>query len=334
MEMISSWVVDRKLEVEYTVEQILNWLDPFTVNTDLEVQERSVGFQQIFLKIQNEITQISAVQPSYQDEATENWSAARQRTDFQCLAELASLFSGIELNPVSIKAQRKVPVPEGLELDTPFYIISTLTWPKLHLDEPKPKPNPIPVTPARQRQHLDRIRDDPFYILTEADRAAVSRSATPASTEDDLDTIPIVQFDGGTNLITPLAKVRKKKKKAREIVLDETPVDIAADEMPENATLSDTEVEVKKPETRRLGSNILSNAAAKVLESIDFEEEERLEKEAIEADRAARQSRATIAAEVPEEALVVERVKKKKKKRKDGSTETGRKVKKEKIPEK
>ncbi len=63
----------------------------------------------------------------------------------QCLlGELCSLFAG-ELNPVAAKAQRKVPVPEGLDLDA---------W----INEPPPPPPLHPVagtttTPGMASSH-------------------------------------------------------------------------------------------------------------------------------------------------------------------------------------
>jgi hypothetical protein len=142
-----------------------------------------------------------------------------------------------------------------------------------------------------------------------------SRANTPISGEDDFDSIPIVQFDGGTNLLAPVAKVRRKKK-TREIVLDDTPVDIAVDEMPENATLSDTEVNGRKENIK--GKSVLRNKIGKGLEDIDFEEADRLERDIVEAERVARLNRAahpSVAVADVEEPLVVERIKKKKKKK-------------------
>lgn len=321
--------------MEFMIDQIIQWVDPFRFSTDLEVQERAVGFHQIFLAIQQEIHETPIPEAySYQDEATQGWDASRPQSTFPCLSNLAALFGDLELNPVNAKAQRKVPVPEGLDLQTSLSAAPQyLSWPDDNLDEepevPKKRIQVDPATVERRRQeHLDRVRDDPFYILGD-NRVPSSRSATPNSMEDDFDAIPIVQFDGGTNLLTPVTKVRKKKKKAREIVLDDTPVDIAVDEMPENATLSDSEVNGQS-KSRKGGGSVLSNKQAKGLEDIDFEEEERLEKEAIEAERLARQNRASAPEEVkeiPEEPLVVERVKKKKKK-KTGAAEGSKKVKK------
>ena len=86
-----------------------------------QIQERAVGFHQIFLKIQREIYETTIPETrQYQDEATESWDSSRPQTTFPCLSNLAELFGDIELNPVGAKAQRKVPVPEGLDLETPL----------------------------------------------------------------------------------------------------------------------------------------------------------------------------------------------------------------------
>lgn len=334
-EITSSWTLERKLEMEYVLDQILRWLDPFRYSADLEVQERAVGFHQIFLQIQQQVSETAIPDPrTYVDEATQSWDSSLPTNTFQFITDLASLFTEFELNPVSSKAQRKVPIPEGLDLQTTIFATQEyILWPDASLEE-----TPVSVSRTRnannesserrRQEHLDRIRDDPFYILGDTRRSS-SRADTPTSVgEDDFDSIPIVQFDGGTNLLTPVGvganKVRKKKKKAREIILDEPPVEIAGDEMPENAALSDTEInggrESKDGRKAGAGKNVLRNKQSRGLEDIDFEEEEKLEREAIEADRLARQSRPAVVVtpvetgEAVNEEPLVERVKKKKKK--------------------
>jgi AP-3 complex subunit delta len=338
-EMTTIWTPDRKIELEFIVEQILGWIDTFRYNTDLEVQERAVGFHQIFLKLQHDIQETQMPEPrSYQDEATQGWEESRPQHLFPCLSDLAALFSDTELNPVSAKAQRKVPIPEGLDLQTSLFTSHDyISWPNDTLEEedaPKPRVlgSSIPSTRTRQ-DHLDRVRDDPFYILGDNRRPISGTNTSVSGGEEDFDSIPIVQFDGGTNLLTPIkTKVRKKKLKPREIVLDE-PVDIAGDEMPENAALSDTEANGRKDTLKEKGKNVLRNKQVRGLEDIDFEEEERLEREASEAEKVARLSAVqqhVEAEEVVEEPLVVERVKKKKGKKKDGKAEGSKAIKKKK----
>jgi len=80
----------------------------------------------------------------------------------------------------------------------------------------------------------------------------------------------------------------------------------------------------------REGNNVLRSQSGKALENIDFEEEERLEREATDAERNARLNRTPPTEEVVDELLVVEKVKKKKKKEGEGSKKVKKKKKKEK----
>jgi len=336
MGTISPWTQEKKFELEFVIEQILQWIDNLRYSTDLEVQERAVGFSLIFIKVQAEVRNTPVPElRQYGDEAMESWDMSRPQVQFPVITQLSELFGGAELNPVSSKAQRRVPIPEGLDLNTPLYTTKqVIQWPSASLDEEEAPRFRIPVSSGtmssetRRQQYLDRIRDDPFYIASD------NRPRTPLSAEEeDFDAIPIIQFDGGTNLLTPITstKVRKKKKKAREIVLEEPPVDIAVDEMPENAAAgSDNEAAAngKKYLTMvtRGGNNVLRSKSGKALEDIDFEEEERLEREAIEAERIARLNRAVRTEEVVgHEVLVVEKVKKKKKKEGEGSKKVRKK---------
>ena len=75
----------------------------FEQNADIEVQERACTMLQI-LKYVSKVLE--------KQNADEGELSAAQRIDL----EVAALFEG-ELNPVAAKAQRKVPIPEGLDLD-------------------------------------------------------------------------------------------------------------------------------------------------------------------------------------------------------------------------
>src|SRR2546423_2053926 len=144
-EVTSSWTHEKKIEIDFVLEQILTWLDPFRYSTNLEVQERACGFDALFKRIQSEIqdTPIPEPRPEYQDEATASWDEVHPQTKFQTLSDLAALFSGMDLNPVSAKAQRKVPLPEGLDLNTPFFTSKLIyTWPEVSLEEEEERPKP------------------------------------------------------------------------------------------------------------------------------------------------------------------------------------------------
>jgi hypothetical protein len=78
--------------------------------TDLEVQERACSILQLLKYVQRKIEN-----EDDNDEAAAAGNEANE-TAVGIQDELWSLFDG-ELNPVAPKAQRKVPVPEGLDLD-------------------------------------------------------------------------------------------------------------------------------------------------------------------------------------------------------------------------
>ena len=74
----------------------------FEQNADIEVQERACTMLQILKYVSKVLDKQNA----------EEGELSAQRIDL----EVAALFEG-ELNPVAAKAQRKVPIPEGLDLD-------------------------------------------------------------------------------------------------------------------------------------------------------------------------------------------------------------------------
>ena len=74
----------------------------FEQNADIEVQERACTMLQI----------LKYVSKVLEKQNGEEGEVSAQRIDL----EVAALFEG-ELNPVAAKAQRKVPIPEGLDLD-------------------------------------------------------------------------------------------------------------------------------------------------------------------------------------------------------------------------
>ena len=78
-------------------EQMINKLNVFLISENLEVQERSTNLLQIINITTNE---------------------ALEKSKDKSLFE--SIFYAYNLNPVASIAQRKVPIPQGLNLDEPF----------------------------------------------------------------------------------------------------------------------------------------------------------------------------------------------------------------------
>lgn len=102
-----SWTEERKSMVMLLIAKITHFLEPLTNHPNLEVQERAVEYL--------ELTRL----------ANEAASAHKSGSDYGEFCEppllltqaIPALFNGMELNPVARDAQKKVPIPEGLDLD-------------------------------------------------------------------------------------------------------------------------------------------------------------------------------------------------------------------------
>lgn len=106
-----AWTAERKTYVTLLTERTIRFLEPLTTSPNLEVQERAVEFLELFRLAAEAIV----AQPAVDDEAEEQYDPPLLLTQ-----AVPSLFSGQELNPVAPRAQRKVPLPPGLDLDEPI----------------------------------------------------------------------------------------------------------------------------------------------------------------------------------------------------------------------
>lgn len=105
-----SWTPERKTLMSLLMSRIIYFLEPLSTHPNLEVQERAVEYL--------ELMRLAAEAAS----GTETGAEHGEFTDPPLLLTQAipALFSGAELNPVAPGAQRKVPVPDDLDLDTPI----------------------------------------------------------------------------------------------------------------------------------------------------------------------------------------------------------------------
>ncbi|XP_061832221.1 AP-3 complex subunit delta-1 isoform X2 [Nerophis lumbriciformis] len=160
-----------------TIQLMIDRLPLFVQSANLEVQERASCILQLVKYIQK-----------------------LQQKDVAVVEEVIALFAG-ELNPVAPKAQKKVPVPEGLDLDTwinepPSESESEDEQPKAIFAKEEPKHSRPRHTEVDEKE-LARRREarkqeqanNPFYI-----------KASPSSQKVYQDTpgvehIPVVQID-------------------------------------------------------------------------------------------------------------------------------------------
>ncbi|KAM6218533.1 AP-3 complex subunit delta-1 [Rhynchocyon petersi] len=197
---------------------LVDRLPQFVQSADLEVQERASCILQLVKYVQK-----------------------LQAKDVPVAEEVSALFAG-ELNPVAPKAQKKVPIPEGLDLDAwinepPSDSESEDEAPKaiFHDDEQKPirhrQPEVDEEELARRREARKQEQaNNPFYIKS---------SPSPQKRYQDspgVEHIPVVQIDLSVPLKVPgmpasdqyvkleqerrhrqrLEKDRKRKKQRKE----------------------------------------------------------------------------------------------------------------------
>ncbi|KAI1905584.1 AP-3 complex subunit delta [Ophidiomyces ophidiicola] len=90
-------------QTEIQLTKILDFLKNLSLHSDLDIQERATGFLELFNLTAEALSQETAGKPP-----------------LLLSSAIPTLFSGLDLNPVAMSAQKKVPVPEDLKLYTPI----------------------------------------------------------------------------------------------------------------------------------------------------------------------------------------------------------------------
>uniref|UniRef100_A0A7N6BN43 AP-3 complex subunit delta-1 n=1 Tax=Anabas testudineus TaxID=64144 RepID=A0A7N6BN43_ANATE len=168
-----------------TIQLMIDRLPLFVQSANLEVQERASCILQLVKYIQK-----------------------LQQKDVEVAEEVSALFAG-ELNPVAPKAQKKVPVPEGLDLDAwinepPSESESEDEQPKAIFTKEEPKHSRPRHTEVDEKE-LARRREarkqeqanNPFYIKASPSSQKVYQE-TPG-----VEHIPVVQIDLSVPLKVP-----------------------------------------------------------------------------------------------------------------------------------
>ena len=101
----SFWNVERKTMTALLIAKILHFLEPLTTHPSLDVQERSIELA--------ELMKVTAQAVTNHDSGTDHGPILLDKV-------IPSLFTGYDLNPVAPTAQKKVPLPDELNLDTPL----------------------------------------------------------------------------------------------------------------------------------------------------------------------------------------------------------------------
>lgn len=98
------WVDSRAKRILQITERIVSFLEKFSTSMDIEVQERSVEFLELFRLI------VLAIKERPEDDSDLTPPLLISRA-------MPGMFTEWELNPVSSKAQRRIPIPAGLDLE-------------------------------------------------------------------------------------------------------------------------------------------------------------------------------------------------------------------------
>ncbi|KAK6528852.1 AP-3 complex subunit delta [Orbilia ellipsospora] len=111
-----AWTPQRKSVVTLLTNRVVEFLESLSSSPHLEVQERAVGFLEIFRLAKEAIAEQPANGAVYKD-GDEEGLQDEYDPPLILTQAIPSLFHGFELNPVAPRAQRKVPVPDNLDLD-------------------------------------------------------------------------------------------------------------------------------------------------------------------------------------------------------------------------
>ncbi|KAG2207779.1 hypothetical protein INT46_001970 [Mucor plumbeus] len=243
-QLTSQWNTELQHEFVKVTQVMCDKMDMFTHSTDLEVQERAYDVKSLFNIILDAVNVEDGV-PSV-------------------LEGLPELFFMYELNPVAPKAQSKVPIPEGLDLDA--WINDPLPDLVEDVDSDDSKESTKPsyqnkkkkkhsknthsddedTKEKRRAARKEARKNDPFYI-PDNDKKLVEF-------DSDIDNIPVVELR-----LDDIKKPKKTKRTKKPVV---QPI-YAEEEMPENAAMSDDEKPTKK------GTVYIKKSAHDIFESAE-----------------------------------------------------------------
>lgn len=102
----TSWSSERRSMVSFLLGRIVSFLEPLAAHPNLEVQERAVELAELIR------VAIQAIQSPENNDGGEPYLVTRA---------IPSLFTGANLNPIAPTAQRNVPLPDDLNLDTALH---------------------------------------------------------------------------------------------------------------------------------------------------------------------------------------------------------------------
>lgn len=173
---------------------------------------------------------------------------------------LPSFFKSYELNPVSNTAQKRIALPDDLDLETsisepPEYcLIDSDSSSEEELEEPEERNEKDPNSDEAAKERIERLKDDPYYITTGTKKKLRNAKQSLLDFEEIGATVDKQNESSSTSLKEEAkgkSKSKSKKlKKEKVVILREETIDGAEDIVEEAAK----EKKKKKP----LFSNAIS----------------------------------------------------------------------------
>jgi AP-3 complex subunit delta-1 len=230
-----SWTPERKTLLSLLMARIIHFLEPLSTHPSIEVQERAVEYL--------ELMRLAAEAASGTATGTDNGDF----TDPPLLLTQAipALFSGGELNPVAPGAQRKVTIPDDLDLDTPInpnlqFLLSQAELEGFETDEddvyaaysePVTAYTDTPTIIAPAAERLDAPHKEPTSYQNaveeeylDADIIARRKAERRERHKDDPFYID-PDADRGSGAVTPLSRiVRDGNQENNDLDIDSIPI--------------------------------------------------------------------------------------------------------------
>ncbi|KAG5517866.1 hypothetical protein PMAC_000320 [Pneumocystis sp. 'macacae'] len=224
------WDMEKKIESLVWIQKIFFSLDKLSTSNDLEVSQRAIEFREVF-RITHSIVESFNSNLNFDDTngSLNSFSSTSYLISF-FTEFLFQMFSD-SLNPVSLKAQKKIPLLEDINLDDWIYSPPSLrsNYDSIFIDDKL-----LIRKNIENVKKSERFRDDPFYISGDGDMLPCSFIPLEDKNETD---VPIVRLD-----ISSIFQRRKKvkQKNIHENIVSKS-VNIIPDEIPDNVIISDSE---------------------------------------------------------------------------------------------
>lgn len=221
-----SWTGTRKSQTALLMARIIHFLEPLIQHPNLEVQERAVEY----LEVMRVTSEAASAHPTETDEGFVD-------APLLITQAIPSLFMGMELNPVAAGALAKVPLTEGLDLDTPLNSNLQALLQRADYDDDEAftdddqatrfyldRPTPLSAQPVAAAQLLEPPKTSHSYQQDDrtlsADALAKKKAERAARYKDDPFYIDSEKTSGTS---TPLHNILKSSN-GEELDIDAIPI--------------------------------------------------------------------------------------------------------------